>query len=374
MLLCAIGLGKRIMGLRNQGWNQGLSRLSASAIALAIPLAIPLTISSITGLISPVQAARSLTEQLHTPPETSIRQRQDVADQFLLLGQEQIRAGDYPDAILALQEAANAYHYLGDFVGMGEAYEQLVRVYSDLGQYRDAERVVRQQLAIARSNVNFSDQILALNNLGTLGLQNGDLEMAQASFAEGLTVAQDIESESGIGLSLSNLGLIAAAQGKINDARKYYEVAANYRARARDFAGQANTDSNLGDVYLASGQIRKAIGAYRLSLSLARDIDNPYIQMRALDGLIAIYRQRNEPRELSRYLRDRIALTVSTGDDWQRLVTLRTLGEIYEETGDLEKAYEAFGQAFSLAQSMERKTVQAELSNRLRSLSLRMAD
>lgn len=344
---------------------QGLNRLAIGAVG-----AIALGASSV--LTASAGAARSLTEQLHTPPEESFRQRQDVADQFLLLGQEQIRSGDYPDAIVALQEAANAYHYLGDFVGMGEAYEQLVRVYSDLGQYRDAERVVRQQLAIARSNVNFSDQILALNNLGTLGLQNGDLEMARAAFTEGLTVAQDVESESGIGLSMSNLGLIAAAQGQTNDARKYYEIAANYRARARDFAGQANTDSNLGDVYLASGQIRKAIGAYRLARSLAQDIGDPYIQMRALDGLIKIYRQRDEPRELSRYLEERIALTISTGDDWQRLLTLKTLGEIYEENGELERAYEAFGQAFSLAQAMERKTVQAELSNRLRSLSLKM--
>jgi len=355
------------MGLQNLGLNRLAIALWMLGFTGSVGLIAP-------GSTLPATAANSLTEQLHTPPADSIRQRQDVADQFLLLGQDQVRSGDYSDAIIALKEAANAYHYLGDFVGMGEAYEQLVRIYSDLGQYREAERVVRQQLAIARSNINFSDQILALNNLGTLGLQNGDLDMAQVAFAEGLTVAQDIESESGIGLSLSNLGLIAAAQGNTNDARKYYEVAANYRARARDFAGQANTDSNLGDVYLTAGQTRKAIGAYRLSLSLARDIDDPYIQMRALDGLITIYRQRDEPRELSRYLENRIALTLSTGDDWQRLVTLRTLGEIYEENGDLERAYQALGQAFSIAQQLERKTVQAELSNRLRSLSLQLAD
>ena len=348
-------------------WNQGLNRLSMATLAIGVGLVT-------NHLVTPVYAARSLTEQLHTPPEESIRQRQDVADEFLLLGQEQILKGEYSEAIVALQAAADAYHYLGDFVGMGEAYEQLVKIYSDLGRYREAERVVRQQLAVARSNVNFSDQILALNNLGTLGLQNGDLEMARAAFTEGLTVAQDVDSESGIGLSLSNLGLIAAAQGQTNDARKYYEIAANYRARARDFAGQANTDSNLGDVYLASGQIRKAIGAYRLSRSLAEDIGNPYIQMRALDGLIKIYRQRDEPRELSRYLQERIALTVSTGDDWQRLLTLRTLGEIYAEHGELDRAYEALRQAYGLAQMMERKTIQAELSNQLRSLSLKMND
>ncbi|MEO0769479.1 MAG: tetratricopeptide repeat protein [Cyanobacteria bacterium J06649_4] len=338
----------------------GFKKLSVAALVLS------------WGVMLPVQAAQSLTEQLHTPQAEAVRQQRDVADQFLLMGQEHILLDNHVEAITALQEAANAYHYLGDLVGMGEAYEQLVKVYSGLGRYREAERVVRQQLAIARSNQNFSDEILALNNLGTLRLYEGDLTAAQASFSEGLLISQDIESERGIGLSLSNLGLVSAAQGNTNDARKYYEVAANYRARARDYAGQANTDNNLGDIYLATGQTREAIGAYRVALSLAREIDDPYLQLRSLDGLIAIYRDRSETRELSRYVNERIALTVNTGDDWQRLVTLRTLGEIYEDYGDLSSAHDAFSRAMLLARELDRKTVQADLSNRIQRLSAQL--
>jgi len=336
--------------------------------SLGVGLAVGVGAISVA-IAQPANAVDSLTQQLHTPPQSDRIQQRDVADQFLLMGQEHILRGNHAEAIIALQESANSYHYLGDLVGMGEAYEQMVKVYSSLGQYREAERVVRRQLAIANSNQNFSDQILALNNLGTLRLQSGDLNTAHAAFSEGLMISQDVESESGIGLSLSNLGLIAAAQGQINDARKYYEVAANYRARARDFAGQSNTDSNLGDVYLANGQVRQAIGAYRLALSLAKDIDDTYLQMRALDGLISIYRDRNEPQMLSGYLNDRIALTVSTGDDWQRLVTLRTLGEIYEQYGDWNAAHDTFSRALGLARRLDRKPIQADLSNRLQRLA-----
>lgn len=329
---------------------------------------------SVGALSLPAHAARSLTEQLHTSPQDSLRQQRDVADEFLLLGQEHLSLENYESAITALQEAATAYHYMGDFVGMGEAYEQLVKVYSMLGQYNEAENVVRQQLAIARSNQNFSDQILALNNLGTIHLQVGDLETAQSSFLEGLTLSQEIASDSGIGLSLSNLGLISAAQGHLNDARKYYEVAVDYRVRARDYAGQSNTDSNLGDVYLAGGQVREAIGAYRVALSVARNIEDPYLQLRALDGLIEIYRDRNEPRELSNYLNDRIALTVEIGDDWQRLLTLQTIGEIHQDQGNWYSAQDAFGRALNLARAMDRKQIQAELTNRLLWLSSQLAD
>ena len=332
---------------------------------MAIMIAFPILLTS---AVSPAMA-RSLTEQLHAPPQESRRSQRDVADQFLLLGKDHMTVGEYTAAITALQAAANAYHYLGDLVGMSEAFEKLENAHSTLGQFAHAERILRQQLSIARSNQNFSDQVLALNNLGSLRLQSGDLETAHAAFLEGLEISEDIDSDRGIGLSMSNLGLIAQAQGQINDARKYYEVAASYRARARDYAGQANTDSNLGDVYLASGQIIEAIGAYRLSLSLAKQVDDPYLQLRALDGLIGIYLERNEPTELAGYLNERIALTQLTGDDWQRLLTLQTLGEIHEQQGDLQLAHESFSLALSLAQAMDRKSVQAEITNRLLWLS-----
>lgn len=344
-------------------------RVSCAALPCALLSAISI------GVIAPeAQAAPSLTEQLHRQPQDTIRTQRDVADQFLLAGKAQIEAGDSTQAIAALTQAADAYHYLGDLVGMGEAYEQLVKVYSDLGQYDQAEQVVRRQLAIANSNNNFNDQILAYNNLGTLKLQDGDLANAHAAFAEALTIARDVESGSGIGLSMSNLGLVSAANGQLNDARKYYEVAANYRARARDYAGQANTDSNLGDVYLAMGRTRQAIGAYRLSLSLAEEQGDLYLQLRALDGLIAIYRQRDEPQMLADYVDQRVQISAETGDQWQRLVTLRTLGEIYEENGELSAARSAFHQAMQIAKALDRKPVEADLSNRVRSLSIRLAD
>lgn len=349
---------RRQKGVAFAGWVLPTVLLSGAVIGAVISAVNP-----------PVYAAQSLTEQLHTPPQESRRQQRDVADEFLLLGQRQLLVGNHTAAITALHEAANAYHYLGDFAGMGEAYGQLVRVYSGLGQYRNAEEVVRRQLAIARSETNFSNQVLALNNLGTIRLQVGDLDTAHAAFLEGLTISQDIESNRGIGLSLSNLGLIAAAQGQINDAQKYYEVAANYRARARDYAGQSNTDSNLGDVYLAGGQVGQAIGAYRLGLSRARDVDDPYLQLRALDGLIRIYRDRNELTVLGEYLSDRIALTQRTGDDWQRLLTLKTMGEVYLDRGEVSAAEEAFRLALGLARQLDNKRMQADLSNRLLRLS-----
>ena len=77
---------------------------------------------------------------------------------------------------------------------------------------------------------------------------------------------------------------------------------------------------------------------------------------------------------LADYLNQRVQIAAETGDQWQRLVTLRTLGEIYEDNGNLSAARGAFQEAMQLARALNRKPIEADLSNRVRSLSRRLTN
>jgi hypothetical protein len=50
-------------------------------------------------------------------------------------------------------------------------------------------------------------------------------------------------------------------------------------------------------------------------------------------------------------------------------VTLRTLGELHVENGDLTAAYESYQRALELAVKLDRKQVQGDLANRIQALS-----
>lgn len=319
--------------------------------------------------------AESLDEQLRTPVDTTtLTQTRDIADQLLRLGRQQAAAGQYEAAIRSWTRAVDLYYEIGDQRSMGIAYENLGQVYAQVGQYAEAETAIRRQLALARDEQNFEAQIFAWNTLGSLQLQSADLSSAQMAFQEALAVAQSVSNYEGMGLSLSNLGLVASLQNQQQDAIKYYEAAANYRARVGDYVGQAQTDANLGDAYLAFGRTLNAIGAYRVALSLGREVENTGIQFRALDGLIQAYRDRGELSTVQVYLDQRLALTNAVNDDWQRLLSWQQLGAFYQETDNLPAAQAAYQQALTLARSLEQKQLEGELTNRLIELARLLGD
>ncbi|MEO0456711.1 MAG: hypothetical protein AAF152_09020, partial [Cyanobacteria bacterium P01_A01_bin.114] len=158
------------------------------------------------------------------------------------------------------------------------------------------------------------------------------------------------------------------------EAIEFYQAAGNSRARANDLLGQANTNSNLGDAYLALGRQGRALGAYRLALRLGRETNSESVQLQALDGLIQIYRDREDWTQVRSYVDDRIALTLNSNSEWQQLMTLRHLGQYYEAVGELSSAQLTYRRALALAQALEQKSLEGELSNRLRVISSALRD
>jgi tetratricopeptide (TPR) repeat protein len=233
---------------------------------------------------------------------------------------------------------------------------------------------IRRQLATARDAQDFESQVFASNILGTLRLQRGDTDAAAMAYEDALIVAQSTDNYAGMGLSMSNLGLLAATEGRYEDAVKYYETAGNYRSRVGDNLGQANTNNNLGDTYRAMGRLGNAIGAYRLALILGRELESTPVQLHALTGLIDVYSDRADWSQVRFYLDDRLSLVSASGDPWQQLITLQQLGEYYEATEDLESAQTTYQQALTLAQSLQQKQLEGELTNRLIYLARQLGD
>lgn len=325
-----------------------------------------LVASLVGGLGLPGWAAE-LDQQLDIRPHNATEgQARDVADQWLRLGQQQAAEGQPEQAITAWQRAAEIYQALGDISAEGRVYDYLGPTYAELGRYIEAEAVIRRRLAIARDNQDLNDVVTNLNNLGNLLIRNNQIADAEAAFQEALKIATAIPSAGGIGQSLSNLGLVAALRNDLTIAADYYETAANYRFQARDLLGEANSSNSLGDVYRALDRKSDAIGAYRVAMLNGEALSNRPIQLHAIDGLLAIYLERQDWNDVRIYLDRRTALTLN-GDqpDGQTVTTLTWLGDYYARTGDQRLATETYEHALALARSLEAWSQVAELTNRL---------
>ena len=338
-------------------------------------LAQVLAVAAVLGLYSPLAMANELRTQLDIRPNNRTEGLpRDVADQLLRLGGSQEAAGQYRQAIDSWSQALAIYQEIGDMASSGIAYDYIGLTYGNLGRYVEAEDALRRRLAVARDNADFQGQIFGWNNLGSIFMQRGDVGLAQTAFTEALTIARSLNSYQGIGLSLSNLALAAMARGNAQEAVKLYESAANYRYQGRDRLGEANTLNGLGYAYRSLFQLSDAIGAYRLALRTGRELDNPSVQLRAIDGLLAIYLSRGDLQDARTLLDQRVALTAGQTDQGQQLNTLRLLGEYYEQIGQPRLAENFYEQALAIAQLLEDSQAVVLLHNRLLDLSRALPD
>lgn len=313
----------------------------------------------------PLAMAASLEEQLDIQPHNATDgPSRDVADQWMELGQQQLAEGAYDQAIASWREAAVIYQALGDTQGLGQAYSAIGSTYANLGQYDSAEQAIRRRIATARDTEDLIGASYGLNNLGTLYLNRAQLDPAQEIYIDALQLAQMAQDKGSIGLSLSNLGLVALQKEDFDTAAELLEAATNYRYLARDYLGEANSSNTLGDVYVALGRDNNAIGAYRVALRTGVEADDRALQLRAIDGLLGIYFDREAWKTFLEYLQRRSQLTLGdTEPDVQSAVTLRWLGDYYLTQGDEVAAEQAFTRSLGLARAFDNIPLAAELTN-----------
>lgn len=311
--------------------------------------------------------AANLEEQLDLRPSSATRtESRDVADGWMQLGNQQLAEGDLIDAVNSWAEAAEIYRLLGDGQAAGRAYGSMGAAFATLDRYPEAERAFVLRIGTARDNDDLLGQVYGLNNLGNLYINQGKLNEGQAHFQEALQIARATGDSRAIGISLSNLGQVATQRGDLDVAVQLLEAATNYRILASDYLGEAHSSNSLGDVYVALGRDSNAIGAYRVGLRAGVDAGDRALQIRALDGLIGIYLERDDLVQAKTYLDQRAALTLGTvPPDLQTALSYRALGDYYMLTGDAARAEQAFTLGLQISRDLQQKSLEAEFINRL---------
>jgi tetratricopeptide (TPR) repeat protein len=313
--------------------------------------------------------AIDITQQIHRPLNSSAgKSSRDTADKLLKQGKQQLSQG-FPDKTLkSALEALEIYHSLGDLKAQGSTYNLLANTYLQLSDIKSAEDAMRRQLAIARDNQDFQNQIFALNNLGSLLLEKGENIAAQETIEDALVIARNVTNIEGQGLSLSNLSLVALRKGDYNKAIKIGEYALTFRRQLGDAIGEANTLNNLGDAYLAIGDYDNTIGSYGAAMRLAKSSFERPNQLRAIDGLVTAHAAVGRYNRALELLENRVAITNLIRNPGEDLKYLAISGEIYERMGNFAKAKDLYNRAISLAQKLEDSKQQTLLVNRLNDL------
>lgn len=178
----------------------------------------------------------------------------------------------------------------------------------------------------------------ALVVAGVLAHLQGEYRAAEAMYREGLAITREDDAPETAARLLTNLAHLARMRGDLGAARSLLEESLARRREAAGQAGVANTLNNLGTLARLEGDLATARDLHEEALAIGRTIDDPLDVAQSLNGLAYVARAEGDDERAEGLLEE--SLAVSRGADVysSSAASLIALGRLAHDRGEHELA------------------------------------
>ena len=193
----------------------------------------------------------------------------------------------------------------------------------------------------------------ALNGLGVLAAEDGDIEAAEQAFEESLEVARELDDDERRMAVLTNLGNIAFFRQDFDRARDLYDEGGRLAIKLGSTFNAATAAHDLGLIELALGDVDAAIERCEEALGLARVGGTPQLVAACLRSLasaivirgdllraqelveesLSIVRRLNEPRAVAECLETAAGIAAAGGDGARAAALFGAASAVLESIG-----------------------------------------
>ncbi|PCH67166.1 MAG: hypothetical protein COC01_06460 [Bacteroidetes bacterium] len=112
---------------------------------------------------------------------------------------------------------------------------------------------------------------MAYNNIGVIYDSQGAIDRALKYNFLSLKINEEVKNKKGMAVSYNNIGLIYSKQGEIDKALEYYFLSLKIREEIRDKKWIATSYNTIGVTYKGQGKMDKAMEYFFLSLKLREE-------------------------------------------------------------------------------------------------------
>ena len=210
----------------------------------------------------------------------------------------------------------------------------------------------------------------ALNNIGYIYHNQGDITKALEYFHKSSKILEEIGNKKGIASSLTNIGVIYYNQGDIAKGLEYFHKSLKIQEETRlpdgqvgDKKGMASSLNNIGGIYENQGDIPKALEYFHKSLKIREEIGNKIGIAISLNNIGYIYKNQgvasteaSAKEELLNkaleYYHKSLIIKKEIGDKKGIANSLNNIGRIYDDQGDAPQALEYFHKSLMLREEI----------------------
>ena len=256
--------------------------------------------------------------------------------------------------------------------------------YLDAEEGADAELYWHRGLDAARANGDRLVEILALQNLGVLYRDRGDLELGLEQFEQALVITRDVDDHAGERRLLGDIGRIHRMRGEYDLALQHLTVARDGARSSGDVMNTIVDTWTIGAIAIDKGEVDQGIEILDEALALCNDVGARSREWGIHQDLSKAWEMKGDiPKAFEHYRRFSELKEEVMGKEQQRAIdNLRTRHEIdtaYREREIIRLENEKLqleihsktGELTSMALHLVRKN---EVLDKLKSEVVRMVD
>jgi tetratricopeptide (TPR) repeat protein len=263
------------------------------------------------------------------------------------------RASEYYEKGLTLLGEAHtsrridALHNLGDVLML-------------MGQVDDAQASFREMLTLAYRLDLKGKGGAAHNRIGRAYRDIGALDDAAKHLATGLALFQAASDERGIASSIDDIGKLYWLKGEYEQALGFMRDALARRRALADRRSIALSFNNLGLVLQDSGEFKEALAAFEQALLIRREIGDMVGLVTTLNNLGTIAEDQRDFARAVSFLTEALEVAEQIGDRNRTALVLTNLGEVHYRSGNLDAAVATLQRAEGLCDELGDKLGLAE--------------
>jgi DNA-binding SARP family transcriptional activator/tetratricopeptide (TPR) repeat protein/DNA-binding XRE family transcriptional regulator len=241
----------------------------------------------------------------------------------------------------------------GDRRGEASSRISLAIAHGCRSEFEAAREGFAAALASARENGWHRVASVALNNLGVVGEQTGQLDRAIEYYGEALEVNRRIGWTAGQGLCHANLGLVYYCRGMLEPAAEHLSQALELTTRANAVGVRAIALEHLGMSHRALGRIASALDLLTQARRQYREVGSRQGESAAIGQLAITYLEAGEVDRAHAFADEALVMARQIGNGPVEAEALNTLGGIHLARGEAGAAATRYSEGLALAGALQ---------------------
>ena len=278
-----------------------------------------------------------------------------IAEGLLTRSHGLFRRADYK---LALEEATKAlgiFESLLDNQGAQRALNTMGIIYGQSGDLMGALKTFLKAHKLCSIIKDKEAEANALNNLAIIYVYFGDYSTSLDYYLKSLNIYRELKSLQGEVKTLQNVGVVYFEMGHYKDALEYFLKSADLAENGDDRHTHALTVMNIGRAYAKLNEHGKALDYHLRSLNLMQELQDKSGVSYSLDELGNTHLKLGNSTEAETYLQHSLSIKRDIGDRKGQADTLLILGTLFTEQENYDEALVSLDEALDSAKETNAK-------------------